>query len=591
MGENNKSLHRKRNIIATSAGVIVVNLLLAITLTNVTPDQAGTQSTHWREIFIGARPLSVLLYVLYLLSLFEKTANTGKRIVSFLSAHMNELLLCFLFLYLTLYEMYYAYFTVCYISYDSSRYMREAVSLMAGNGFYLDRLAGYDTWFSDWPIGYPALIALTATLSRHSIYLSSKLLSIALVGTGLLVLRMKFKKDAWIFSLIYLNIGFLTIYGYTWSENPFILCLIIWGVALSAIVEKETPEKRWYVVLALGILGAFFTRYFGIVGVLFTGLCLAAYMISYFAKGRNQHTLSKIKGLLCVEFVASAVICAYLLMNKIMSGYMTGTDRLEWKDDYDSLTSTLYNALIAEISNATRIDLPSFLPGNFDRLGQAAVLLVLALLLAAALFRNYRVNRRLDYKIVFIGAGIFYYVVFIIVRFYSYMDTFSYRFFAPAGMLVSIGVLGLIKDSFGEKLKLPQVAMCLFLIILCRGLTVKIEGCTISDSAYHIEYEQITGAVASIPSKGIIMYSDSIMYNASYKLYAFRPDIAGGLIAYDDSMGSLIDRYQDSSDSIWIQRSVLNEIVNDGNYSQELREALSQYVNEEADEEEYIQLY
>lgn len=588
--KNNRISLKVKSALAT-LGVIVFNLMLSVSLTNVMPGQQGIQATSWNEIFIYARPFSVVVYVLYLLSLFEKTVDIGKRIVLFVMTYMDVIFLCVVFLYLALYEIYVAYYRDCYISPDSSFYMREAANLLAGNGFYGDKLAGYDAWFANWPIGYPALIAVFSLIFRCNIYLSSKLLSIALVGLGLLVLRLRFKKDAWIFSLIYFNAGFLGIYIYTWSENPFILSLIIWGSGLAAIVEDPLPAKRWYFITTLGILGACLTRYFGIVTILFTFLCLLLYILYYVIKGRNPFVLCKIKGLLRVEISSSVTMGLYLLMNRAMSGRMTGVARQEWWDDYSALIDNLYNALIAEITNATRVDIASFIP-NVKR-GRAAVILFLLSVLVIGLVKNYRREKKLDYKTIFIGAGIFYYLVFILVRFHSSMDTFSFRFFAPAGMMVSIGVFGLIKDKLENRLKSIQVVICLFLCILCGCLMQNIRSCTIETSAYRAVYSDITEFNAIIPSKGIILN-----YDGSYLLYAFRPDImidrpdtvADGRILYHDTMETIIQKY-DKSDSIWIRREILNAIINDENYSDEIRNTFSQYVVEGADGNEYVQLH
>lgn len=166
------------------------------------------------------------------------------------------------------------------------------------------------------------------------------------------------------------------------------------------------------------------------------------------------------------------------------------------------------------------------------------------------------------------------------------MDDFSYRFFAPAGMMVSIGVLGLIKDKFNGRLKRIQMVMCLFLFILCAGIAQKLGGYTADTSAFHVFYNQVVETVASIPPKGIVLN-----YDGAYQLAAFRPDIMiNGHITYEDTMEEIALRYAES-DSIWIRRGVLNMIVNSGDYSDEIRNTFLQYVDEGASEDEYIQVY
>lgn len=585
MEQHNKILQKKGKIIAATIGLLILNALLSISLTNVTPDQTGTQTTSWNEIFIYARSFSILVYLIYLLSLFDKPAKIEKEIVRFAVTHIDIIFLFVIFAYLALYEMYSAYFADYSLSPDSSEYLRESLGLLAGNGFYVDKLAGYTTWFATFPIGYPVLIALSTFISGHSVYFGSKLLSIALVGIGLFVLRLRFKKDAWIFSLIYLNIGFLEIYKCTWSENPFILSLIIWGISLSGIVEAEIPQKQWYALTILGCLGAFLSRYFGIVTILFTGFCLLLYILYYLFFNQNIIILAKIKGLFCVEIISSIAVGLYFFMNQVMAGTISGSNRLFWEDDYNELIISLYSALTAEIFNATRINIGSLMPG-FSPKGRAAVIILFLFILTVALVKEYQRKKKFDYKMIFTGAGLFYYLVFIVVRFYSSMDGISYRFFAPAGMMVSIGVLGLIKDNFGDNLKKFQIVTCLFLLILCGGLILNIKHYTIESSAYHIFYNQVMNSVTSIPSESVILN-----YTGDRQLRAFRPDImTNGQIAYDDTIETLLSKYNNSK-SIWIRRDALNTIVKDENYSSEIRNTFSQFVEDRSDETEYIQIF
>jgi hypothetical protein len=61
------------------------------------------------------------------------------------------------------------------------------VNLAEGHGFSYDGLAGYDTWFANWPILYPAMIAAVMRLGGSEAYLASKILTMVMVGLLLLV--------------------------------------------------------------------------------------------------------------------------------------------------------------------------------------------------------------------------------------------------------------------------------------------------------------------------------------------------------------------------------------------------------------------
>lgn len=97
--------------------------------------------------------------------------------------------------------------------------MREAENLVQGNGFQYDGIAGYRSWFANWPILYPVMIA-GIMLITETLYLASKIVAMVTVFLLLVVLRLCFKKGGMAVWLCLTNTGFLTLCYYTWSEIP-----------------------------------------------------------------------------------------------------------------------------------------------------------------------------------------------------------------------------------------------------------------------------------------------------------------------------------------------------------------------------------
>lgn len=156
--------------------------------------------------------------------------KTIRLILEYLQRYSAELFMIVVFAYISLYIAYYGGFVTCGITPDSASYFSAALSLQNGDGLDIGIKAGYSQWLSAWPAGYPILLAITNMILGHSMYLGSLILNIFLIGLGLIFFYLKFKKDAWIFSLVYLNVGFYYICTTALSENPFILSMIIWGV-------------------------------------------------------------------------------------------------------------------------------------------------------------------------------------------------------------------------------------------------------------------------------------------------------------------------------------------------------------------------
>ena len=53
----------------------------------------------------------------------------------------------------------------------------------SGEGLWLnyDGMAGYDSWFANWPILYPAMITIVMAVTGANAYLASKILAMVLV--------------------------------------------------------------------------------------------------------------------------------------------------------------------------------------------------------------------------------------------------------------------------------------------------------------------------------------------------------------------------------------------------------------------------
>ena len=164
----------------------------------------------------------------------------------------------------------------------------EAASILSGYGFNNVGISGYTSWFSAFPIGYPLLIALISFITGRNLYLSSKILAVLISGVILLLLYIRFRKSAWIYSVCLLNIGFLAIYKYTWSEIPFILGLIIFCLILDYIIENPVIKVQWFVFWGLSSAYLFLCRYFGTFSFIIIGIVFAYYVTYYIVKTKRR---------------------------------------------------------------------------------------------------------------------------------------------------------------------------------------------------------------------------------------------------------------------------------------------------------------
>ena len=353
----------------------------------------------------------------------------------------------FLFSFWILYTAYIihsAYFKQLYISPDSSNYLREAEAILSGNGFNSNYAAGIPGWFSAWPVGYPALIALSSLISGCNTYLASKLLTSALIGLELYIFAKHFKAKSWLYALILTNYGIISINRFTWSETAFMPLLLVYALALSEILCNEDCPAKYYVVLWLSMSGAFMVRYFGAFTVIVS--MIAALMLFMF---RREADRSRILKLFLTAFFAGLFMAVYLLMNKMMGGYATGVNRTVFTDSMKELTVNLAQSIVLEVKNIL-----SFIAA--PRLNVRARWLVPAALPVIAVFVHIIAGRlravirkkKFDEPSVFFIIGICYYAAFTVIRFRSSMDPFGYRFWAPASMLILTGLVTCFYERF-----------------------------------------------------------------------------------------------------------------------------------------------
>jgi hypothetical protein len=257
---------------------------------------------------------------LYLYAAFFKVSGKINHSLWILSEIFAEILLRDFYgiigTYLALYEIYYAYCEGVFISLDSSNYLREAISIVNGYGFNYNELAGQESWFATWPIRYPGLIALVNRVAGHNAYFASKILSILLVFVGMFILYQHFKQKAWIIFLIYCNAGFLRIYKYTCSENPFILYLMLYTLVLSEIICSHNLRKRQYVYWGIFSCLTFLMRYFGIITVIITAFVIVVYLLLIWIckEFYAREIRGKIVGLITTDAASGILILAVFLL-------------------------------------------------------------------------------------------------------------------------------------------------------------------------------------------------------------------------------------------------------------------------------------
>ncbi len=534
------------------------------------------------EMFYFSVPLVIILTALFVLyMIFGREFFTGAYSVicsEKFKKVWNIAFLIALFAVISLKIYQEGYMDGVYISADSDGYLREAVNLAAGNGFSYEGIAGYSSHFANWPIIYPALIAAMMAITGTGAYLASKFVAMAVVFAIFVTLWIEFRDRAWLYALAFTNVGFLTLCYYTWSEVPFELFLLIFALMLGRIVSMDKPGTRHYVLLGVFGTAAFLTRYFGIYAWFVAGFYWLVMLIGYIRAKKSGHEagvlFAKLKGLF-ISALSSGVVCfGYLLMNKVKNGYPTGVSRGTWWDDYVTLTDDLFNSLVTEVFNVFSLPVPEYI--SELSMGFKALFVLLVIVLITVVVRMCLGKGIMNRGAVLIAMAAFYYVMFIVVRYRSSMDTFYFRFFAPATVLLVMGIIDIIPGkttTYENGLRVLAALMSIITIVSLVDMANKAGTWADQNTYYDITTAEWDEAYKDIPQKSTIIWND-IDYRSSW----YRPDVLRGELLPDDTWESLSERYS-YSEYLCMKREDAMAVVQSGGYDDSLVKELEKAIN------------
>ena len=546
-----------------------------------------TEQTHvtYGDIFYYSVPVCILLLIAWLSLVWigrEQICAAFQKIPfeKWIDSYGSDcfLLLLFAAICISIYAR--AYLNGIYISADSAGYMREAENLVQGNGFQYDGIAGYRSWFANWPILYPVMIAGIMLITGANAYLASKIVAMVTVFLLLVVLRLCFKREAWLYALCLTNTGFLTLCYYTWSEIPFILFMLCFGLILARILQDEKTNAKWYVLLGAMGLSCFLTRYYGIYVWIVTGVYILI-LFFLFQRKKDKAYLIRAGKLTLTALVSGLLSVAYLAMNKIMNGMASGVSRTMWWDDYQALTNDLIESLLTEFFNIFSLAIPERLENYPYNLKVFLIVLILAGL-AAFIFRSCRHFTR---ESVLITMGILYDVIFIGIRYVSSMDSFYFRFFEPGTFLICIGLAGLLLPYVKGRKPFRFFGMAVTVITVLSVLSLQANGeLDASDCYYNAVARQWEEAYAEIPERSVVIFDD-IDYRSTW----YRADVVDGMITPQDTLESLKETYY-GSDYLCVRKTFAETMLESGEYEEHVSDWLAEGLQKSEDDREYVVL-
>ena len=242
---------------------------------------------------------------------------------------------------------------------------------------------------------------------------------------------------------------------------------------------------------------------------------------------------------MATAFCSGILSIAYLCMNKFMNGMASGVSRTLWWDDYEKLTNDLIESLLTEVCNVFSIQIPELIEGfPYDLKVFVVVVILVGLVWFVAKNRKH-----FSTESVMLTMGVMYYLIFIVIRYFSSMDSFYFRFFEPASFLICIGLMGLLLPFLRGKKGFHFFGGAMAVLVILAVVAVfENDGMDVSKEGYYATLtDQWEEAYEEIPERSVVIFND-IDFRASY----YRPDVVEGTIRPEDTFEKIKETYYGS---------------------------------------------
>lgn len=406
------------------------------------------------------------------------------------------------------------------LSPDSTHYLAFAQRLIDGNSIWE---AGENGHFAVWPVGYPVLIFIVSKILGLSVFVSSKVVNVIFVLASIVLILRYFPGKPLTYLLLLSFGSYLQIFSHSWSEIPFIFCLLWFCLSLSKIYSSQSTG--WHLSLLFSLVALFMFRYIGAFGLLVIAL-LGLYKLHN--KDLKGFTFLTIIGLL-----AFSVMAAYLYNNVQLTGWATGRERLPaFESSYGLLLMTA-KGLLQELS---------FIIGRNKQLFWITMFVQTGILVALYITLKRRTIDANDFAekgqdtdsitsfgYIFLLTGITYYLAIIVLRWNSHFDTLNTRLLAPGTLLILIAFVYFIRthaDDFWARLT-EQMVLALSICSLLLAMWLAFNTNSIESdnrySAYSDQIENIQDDYSAINPSAIVIFGNVHMRYLNTSLIIKRP--------------------------------------------------------------------
>ena len=351
-----------------------------------------------------------------------------------------------------------------YLSSDSYRYLELAQNILKRNSFDVfsfGKNINERGFYSIQPVGYSFLIFIMAKFTGLSVFWSSKILNIFIIGLVLLSFKLLFKKNAYLYSLIFFFASYIKIFSLTWSETIFIFFLYTFAISIYYFL---TTSKHLYLVsfaILLTSISLFLSRYIGAFSFGLIGLLGLYY---WFIKKE----ISKSLILVSIASINIILMIIYLNHNYHLSGFKTGMLRVSSSDSTLDFVIQFLKAILVE----------SIIPyTNKHILTKVILFLVVQYSILIYIILKNKIQiiqpnnlktyfKTISISYVFFIIGLTYILIISFFRWFYMFDDLGERLLAPGSFLLFIALISFLENNstllFFKKIKLFLVGISIF---------------------------------------------------------------------------------------------------------------------------------
>lgn len=343
-----------------------------------------------------------------------------------------------------------------WLNVDAWNYLALAENLAAGDGLSIRPDWGHDYW-AIFPGGYPLLLVITQSLLPVDMLAASKILNGLLTLTAIFCASRFARIPLLVSAAVFFSAAWLEVASYSWSENMFVCFMLV--ALLSMDRYLSSGLWRWLGLYVLALVLTVSSRYIA-------GFYLVAYvaMLVWYARSASG---SRVVSVIGATVVAAFFFVGYLLVNRHITGHLTGFGRAHANE-------TVWFLLSHFLSQ-------SVITGGLLVVAGGVVLLV------SRRAQRFAVSDTNPAAMAMVIGGVLYLALLFALRMHSRFELFGNRMVMPGLLLLVLAALSHLYACLPARRERPWLMRALFLLCVLANTAFLYRDVIVSPQLWHTD--------------------------------------------------------------------------------------------------------